>query len=315
MGSMKNSPHKRSDVKKSAPLRSKNLPQGVTIVGLGNWGTSLASALHAAGVSVLEIVVRPASLADVPTQKLAKKLGARLVALGGDQLDTEVFWICTPDVAIAATAYALAAQGMKHRRPVVLHSSGALTSAELTAARAAGASVASVHPLMTFPNKKITSLAGVPFAVEGDARAVLVARRLVRQMGGEPFSIHAAQKAMYHAYATFTSPLLTALLAATQAAGRAAGLSANDAQRGMRQIVERTVANFFSESAAQSLSGPVARGDAETVARHLAVLASQPELQEIYRALQSFAVAALPGKQKPALRKVLKRDGTQNSSR
>jgi predicted short-subunit dehydrogenase-like oxidoreductase (DUF2520 family) len=329
-------------MRRSKKQRSKKQPgkkqlDGVTLIGLGNWGTSLASALHAAGVSLPEIVVRAAGLVDPSTQKLAQKLGARLVtwnetktsarkksathntsAKQTAQLDAEVFWICTPDAAIAATARALARQGLQHPRPIVLHSSGALSSAELAAVRTAAASVASVHPLMTFPNKKITSLAGVPFAIEGDARAVQMARRLVRQMGAEPFSLRserAEQKAMYHAYATFTSPLLTALLAATQAAGRAAGFSAKDARRRMQQIVERTVANFFSQDAAQAFSGPVARGDVETVARHLAILASQSELQEIYRALQLFAVANLPGKHKPALRNALKRNNSLDSLR
>ncbi len=111
---------------------------------------------------------------------------------------------------------------------------------------------------------------------------------------------------MYHAFATFYSPLVTTLLTAAQTAGRAAGLSKSETARWMRPIVERTVENFFREGAAQSLSGPVARGDTATVARHLAVLQAQPELREMYRALQSFAVTALPGKQKSELRKILK---------
>ncbi len=297
---------------KTARRKKSQNPASVTLIGLGNWGTSLAAALFSAGIPICEIVLRASS---AQSQRLAKKLGARLATLSrtgssAAQLDADILWICTPDAAIASTARELAAHRLQHSRsqhshPIVFHSSGALSSAELAALRNAGASVASVHPLMTFPHRRPTSLAGVPFAIEGDARAVHAARRLVRQIGGQPFTLHADQKASYHAYATFTSPLLTALLAATQAAGRAAGLSSAEALRRMQPIVERTVANFFAERPAQSLSGPVARGDTATVASHLATLASHPELQQIYRALQSFAVTALPGKQKPALRKLL----------
>ncbi len=310
---------RKSGARNNGAQKSGAGNEGVTLVGLGNWGTALASALFAAGIPIREIVVR--TLRE-PDHRLAKQWKTRLVTLEGvgrsavklgAKLDAPVLWICTPDAEIARTAAALARHGIKNSHPVVLHSSGALASLELAALRDAGASLASAHPLMSFPNRTsfpnrvAASLAGVPFAIEGEARAVRVARRLVRQLGGEPFSLRAEDKAMYHAYATFTSPLVTALLTAAQAAGVAAGLSKAEAARRMRPIVERTVENFFREGVAQSLSGPVARGDAATVARHLAVLKPNPSLQEIYRALQAFAVTALPGKRKPELRKILKR--------
>ncbi len=317
-------------------------PVNVSLVGLGNWGTALARALFAAGIPLREIIVRTLREGD---RRLAKQWKSQLVNLeempqagnGGTaairksakrnfakrnhaKLDAEIFWICTPDAAIAATAKELTRRfadqqrnlpvGARHRPPIVLHSSGALSSAALASLRKVGASLASVHPLMTVPHRRATSLLGVPFAIEGDAEAVRVARRLVRQLGGVPFSIRAQDKAMYHAFATFTSPLLTALLAAAQAAGQQSGLSKAEAKRRMRPIVERTVANFFAGGAAPILSGPVARGDVATVARHLEVLQANAALREIYRALQSFAVIALPGKNKVALQKALSQGQT-----
>ena len=288
--------------------------KGVTLIGLGNWGTALASALDAAKIPVRAIVVRKIRAED---RRLAKKYGAELRTLAGvarnaAKLEAEIFWICTPDAAIAATAAALVRQGWIARKPVVLHSSGALASTELAAAREAGASVASVHPMMSFPRRvgatdDAVSLRGVPFALEGDARAVRMARRVVRALGGEPFAIRTEDKAMYHAFGAFASPLVTALLTAAVKTGEAAGLSQADAMRRMRPMVERTVEKFFAHGPAKSLSGPVARGDAATVARHLAALRllTQGELLEIYCALQRFAVEALPGKNKAALGRVL----------
>jgi len=284
--------------------------ESIALIGFGNWGTALAAGLCKAGIPVHEIVVRRLQDSD---RRRARKLCAQLVTLAGEgryaaKLDADILWICTPDAAIATTAAALARRGLGRSRPIVLHSSGALASTELAAVREAGASVASVHPLMSFPRRVAASLEHVPFAVEGDARAVRAATRIVRKIGGEAFSIRTEDKTIYHAFGAFASPLVTALLTASLAAGRAAGLSQTDAMRRMQPIVERTVANFFVQGAAKSLSGPVARGDVATVARHLAALEAQPELaelREIYRALQTFAVTALPGKQKAALRKVL----------
>ena len=97
-----------------------------------------------------------------------------------------------------------------------MHSSGALTSDELAVLRSQGASVASVHPLMTFVQGSRPSLAGVSFAVEGDSAAVRLARRIVKDVGGKAYSILKKDKAAYHAWGTFASPLLTALLATAE---------------------------------------------------------------------------------------------------
>lgn len=279
----------------------------ITLIGLGNWGTALASALFAAEIPIQEIVVRRLGNSG---RRLAQKYGARLVTLRQATLDTEIIWICTPDAAIAKTAAALAKRGLLEKRQVVLHSSGALSSMELAAVRHAGASTASLHPLMSFPRRvgmkdAAASLRGVPFALEGDALAVRAAKRVVRKVGGDAFAIRTEDKALYHAYGAFASPLVTALLTAAVKTGRAAGLSQADAMRRMRPIVERTVENFFRHGPQKSLSGPVARGDAATVARHLAALRQHQGLLRIYRELQGFAVEALPGKNKAALRKVL----------
>ena len=279
----------------------------ITLIGLGNWGTALASALFSARIPIEAIVVRKLREGD---RKLAQKYGARIVPFRQARLDAEIVWICTPDSAIAKTAAALAKRGLLEKSQVVLHSSGALTSTELAAARHAGASVASVHPLMSFPQRvgmkdAAASLRGVPFALEGDARAIRVATRILRKLGGEPFAIRTRNKAMYHAFGAFASPLVTALLTAALKTGRAAGLSQADAMRRMQPMVERTIENFFVHGAGKSLSGPVARGDAATVERHLAALGHTRVLLEIYRALQNFTVDALPGKNKAALRKVL----------
>ncbi|HEX4019889.1 MAG TPA: DUF2520 domain-containing protein [Acidobacteriaceae bacterium] len=299
----------------------------VTLIGFGNWGTALASALWKAKIPIREIVVRRLRASD---EKLARRFGARLVTLEAvgkraATLDAEIVWICTPDAAIAAMAAMLAERWEKTgrgkaKRPVVLHSSGALASTELASVRDAGASVASVHPMMSFPRRvgamgEVVSLRSVPFAMEGDARAIRAARRVVRELGGEPFAICTEDKTMYHAFGTFASPLVTALLMAAVQVGDAAGLAQADAMRRMRPMVEQTVANFFTNGPAKSLSGPVARGDGLTVQRHLTALETQREWKEIYRALQSFAVSALPGKEKRAMREILAESGASRARR
>jgi predicted short-subunit dehydrogenase-like oxidoreductase (DUF2520 family) len=282
--------------------------ENIALVGFGNWGTALACALTEAGTPPQTIFVRQLHGEDL---RRARKLGVPLVKMGPSghprgPLAAEVLWICTPDSAIAATARAFAQARWTHARPIVLHSSGALSSAELDSLRdACHASVASVHPLMSFPLRAASPLRGVPFALEGDPRAVRMATRIVHRLGGDPFQIRARDKTLYHAFGAFASPLVTTLLTAALAVGRAAGIPPATAMRRMRPMVERTMKNFFEQGPVRSLSGPVARGDAATVAGHMNALRAHPGPLEIYRALQRYSVETLPRSNKTALRKVL----------
>ncbi len=284
----------------------------VALIGYGNWGSTLAFALEQAGVPLCEIVVRKKTRSGQ-----AVKFRARRQLLAEAKLDADVLWICTPDAAIAGVAQQLAralADRPRRRGAIVFHSSGALASTELAALRAVGASIASVHPLMTFPRSTFAQgrekrLAGVSFAIEGDARACRAAWKLVRALGGEPFLLRVESKPLYHAFGAFTSPLLVALLTAAAETGMAAGFSAAEARHRMRPIVERTILNFFREGPAKSFSGPVARGDTATVARHLEALRPHPRLMATYTELTRSALGTLPARNEEQIRQLLDAQG------
>jgi predicted short-subunit dehydrogenase-like oxidoreductase (DUF2520 family) len=188
---------------------------------------------------------------------------------------------------------------------VALHSSGALTGDELGALREKGVAVASVHPLMTFVKGSRPSLAGVSFAIEGDAAASRIARRVVKDLGGTAHSIRKEDKAAYHAWGTFASPLFTALLATAEHVAAIAGVDGKAARRRMLPILRQTLANYADFGAGRGFSGPIARGDVETVQRHLHVLRQEPLASEVYFALARAAVQYLPAKNKAALNQVL----------
>ena len=148
-------------------------------------------------------------------------------------------------------------------------------------------------------------MAGVPFAIEGDEEAARVARRIVRALGGESFSLPAARKAAYHAWATMTSPLLLAFLVTLEEAARAAGLTREDARHKSLPIIRQTLANYSRLGPARSFSGPLIRGDAETVTKHLKVLKKHPKVREVYVALARAALRGLPVKNREELRRLL----------
>jgi predicted short-subunit dehydrogenase-like oxidoreductase (DUF2520 family) len=280
----------------------------IALVGAGNLAGALAVSFRATGYSVDQIVSRgqAGSLSLQWARRLAREVGASAVAAGRARILAEIVWFCVPDGAIAGAAASLTGAADWSGK-VALHSSGALTSDELAVLRGLGAAVGSVHPLMTFVRGSRPSLAGVPFAIEGDQKAVRAARAIVRDLRGRPFTIRKRQKEAYHAWGMFTSPLLTALLAVSERVAAAAGVSRKAARERMLPIVRQTLANYARLGAPGSFSGPIARGDVATVAKHLNVLRGITGAREIYVVLARAALHDLPAKNRAALEKILKR--------
>ncbi len=276
----------------------------IAIVGAGNLGIALALHLLAAGYAVTEVVSRAGKTSRERAQSLARKVGGRAMTLPASQITADLIWLCVPDREIASCARVLA-QGTSWKNKIAVHSSGALSSDEISALRRRGSAIASAHPLMTFVPGVTPPLTGVSFAVEGDAPAVRAVRAIVKDLGGKAFPINKQEKAAYHAWGTFASPLLTALLAASEQVAGIAGVTAEEARRRMLPIVRQTVENYAQQGAARGFSGPIVRGDAETVARHLNVLRRVPEAREVYRALALVALRTLPAKNRRLLERVL----------
>jgi predicted short-subunit dehydrogenase-like oxidoreductase (DUF2520 family) len=284
---------------------SDRLP-AISIVGLGNLGTALASTLSAAGYGVKVVVARKQSRKSAAIKAFSRKLKARLAELGTHVFDTEVVWIAVPDDAIASVARTLAgSQSWKGK--VVFHSSGALTSDELAPLREQGARVASVHPMMTFVRGAVPQMAGVAFAVEGDAAAVRVAKPIVERLGGDAFSIRKENKVLYHVFGSFASPLVIALMASLEEVALAAGVRKQEIKPIMVPLLWQTLENYLKHDTASAFSGPLIRGDAATVRKHLAELKKLPQARSVYLALARSAIKNLPVKNRQQLAKELRR--------
>jgi predicted short-subunit dehydrogenase-like oxidoreductase (DUF2520 family) len=265
----------------------------IAIVGPGNLGTTLAIALHRAGYKIDEIVTRQRTSFRVRGVRLARKVGARYCDVNHAILAADVVWLCVPDREIRNCAQSLISHS-NWKSKVVLHSSGALGSDELRLFRRKGAAVASLHPFMTFVSRAVPSLKAVPFAVEGDARAVRVARRITRDLEGKLFTMSKENKAAYHAWGSFASPLLVALLVTAEEVAAAAGVSSTEARRRMLPILRQTLANYAEVGGPGAFSGPIIRGDVPTLRKHLRVLRKLPRARATYLALARSALHKLP---------------------
>lgn len=247
-------------------------PPTIAIVGAGRLGAALAKRLAESGYSVSKISSRKS-----PRPK---------------QLRANVVWFCVPDAEIARVARAFVRR--RWQGNYAFHSSGALGSDVLDLLRDAGAHVASVHPLMTFVKGSVPALAGVPFAMEGDKPALALARQIVRKLAARPVRIRKQDKIAYHAFATMICPLLVSLLASAEQTAALAGISEQEARRRMMPIIRQTLRNYEKLGPAAAFSGPVIRGDAQTIRAHLETMARLPAVKKVYAGLTAAALQYLP---------------------
>ena len=286
--------------------RKKKQAPDIAIVGAGTLATALAPALRRGGYRITEIVSRDSAPSLSRARKLAKRVGAHATYMREAQFAAKVVWTCVPDDTIAGLATQLAAR-TNWQKKLVLHSSGALGSEILGPLKQAGALTASAHPLMTFVSISKPELRGVPFALEGDPRALVTIGAVVRSLGGKPFRIAPEMKPAYHLFGFFCSPALVALLAAAQQVGEVAGFAQRRRSRDlMGPIVRQTIDNFFRATPQQAFSGPLRRGDIATLRKHLDVLAKQPELLAVYKSLADIALKQLPVANADALKNLIR---------
>jgi len=250
----------------------------VGIVGPGRAGLGLALALRRARVKVAGVHGRserpmPAGL-RLSTGPLPPWLP-----------DVGVIVLAVRDEALEPLAKDLAAGGAG-RGHVVLHLSGALTRSVLAPLAAAGAATGSMHPLMTVslePAEAARRFRGAAFILEGDLGAVGVADALVRRLGGVPLTLAPEAKPLYHAGAVFASNYVVTMLAAALRLLEEAGLAHDAALGALAPLARATVDAVAAAGPAAALTGPVARGDAVTLRRHLSALKHQDK--ELYRAV------------------------------
>lgn len=258
----------------------------IAIVGCGRVGTALAVWLHRAGYPICGLASRRLQSA----QAVAALIGPRPCSQEPRTVTAEadVVFITTPDGAIETVCRQIAAAGGFRAGSVVLHCSGALPSTILAPARQSGARIGSLHPLQSFaaPSLDRNPFGGIIVSVEGDGPALQTAEALATDLNAHFQQILTEAKTLYHAAAVVASNYLVTLLDLAFTLLQGAGVSPGDAHGVLRPLIDGTLANVARIGPPAALTGPVARGDRETVARHLeAIGAKGTESLALYRAL------------------------------
>lgn len=267
----------------------------VGIVGAGKVGAVMGAALRAADHDI------------VGATGVSEDTLARIDALlpGVPVLDPEavvrtanVVFLTVPDDSIAAVCAGLASLGAWRPGQIVVHTAGRLGTEALADAARCGAMPLAIHPAMTFTGTSLdlTRMTGAAFAVSGAAPLLPIAQALAVEMGGEPFILDDADRPAYHAALVHSANHV--VTAVSQAGGLLARLGVEEPARVLGPLVHASVDGALGDApgAVTTLTGPVVRGDAGTVAAHVQALAGNEEMLLAYRAMaRATADLALSG--------------------
>lgn len=255
----------------------------LAVIGPGRVGSVLAAALVRAGHRVVAV----AGGSETSRERFITRIaGVRSYAdPASAAAAAALVVIATPDDAIEAVVTAIALADVLTADHRVVHVSGARGVAPLRRAALAGARVAACHPAQTFPARDASPdlLLGTPWAVTADEPDRAWARDLVTQLGGDPQLVPEDARVLYHAALTVGSNAVGAVV--SLARQLLVGARVADPAAFLGPLVTASVGNALEHGAA-GITGPVVRGDAGTLRRHLAALDEDlPPIAAAYREL------------------------------
>ncbi len=262
----------------------------ISLIGAGKVGTTLATLLHRSGHKIVAVV---------SADKRSARKCASLVSCKTSSDDiadlpssTDFVLIAVPDLSITGVAGAIAQiPNLDFKHLAVCHTSGVRTSDDLASLAERGATVFSLHPAQTFPEHKsvgrqIETMKGIWYGIEGPDRSLRLAKRLVKELGGKPLIIPKDAKILYHTACVIASNYAVTLVGVVDALARqftAANL------KPFGPLVQTSIANALESGAADALTGPVVRGDADTLAQHLGAI-DDKDVLDVYRTMGKYAL-------------------------
>ncbi|MHB8093708.1 MAG: Rossmann-like and DUF2520 domain-containing protein [Candidatus Aminicenantales bacterium] len=257
----------------------------VSIIGAGRLGTSLARAMARKGCPIGALCCRtPKSARESVRIAGAGKAftdPGRAAAAGG------ILFLTVPDDDIPGLVRKLASSPIDWRGRIVFHCSGLLPARVLDPLGKKGASIGSFHPAQTFAGKEARPglFKGIHFGLEGDTKALEIAMKFVRRLGGKVLLLSEEDKPLYHAACVLCSGGTSILAAAASSLLQGMGLDEREASDLLLPLLGMTMRNIEALGPERALTGPFVRGDVKTVRRHLENLPAKGGYREIYKAL------------------------------
>jgi predicted short-subunit dehydrogenase-like oxidoreductase (DUF2520 family) len=247
------------------------LNKNVVIIGAGRISYPLASALTKSEYNIVSIISKNIN----SSKALAKKI--RIDNFSDDLNDisksASIYFLTVPDGEIAAVASEISKLKLNFRQSLFIHLSGAENISVLKSLKRKKAKTASLHPMQTFPSKKIVSLKGVHAALETDNESTYKSLlKISKDLHLIPFRIESKNKSYYHLAGIYASNFLAGNL---YLANQLLSLNKIDREKHfdiLRSTINSTLKNIENVGPANALSGPVDRGDIQTIKNHISSL-------------------------------------------
>lgn len=269
----------------------------IVIIGPGRMGLALGAALKQ--VAAVERLTYYGRALEPPPHPLFEGDDAAEYRVGPQPLlpGTNVVILAVADSALSEVAHDLAAAGPAPPGCVAFHLAGAISTEVLAPLHARGYAVGSLHPLQAIadPWHSGDRLVGAAYALAGEAEAIGIGRRLVSALGGLPLLIPPNKRPLYHASAVVASNYLIGLLAFAVRLMMEAGVSEHDSLTALVPLMQGTLENLENLGVGASLTGPIARGDADTIRLHLARLSDSDRALYCGLGLELLRVARAAG--------------------
>ncbi|MDR3442600.1 MAG: DUF2520 domain-containing protein [Legionella sp.] len=261
------------------------------IIGAGRLGKNLGLSLSAAHIiSSVSVCNRKIKSANTACQLMGYGHAVDEI----ERLpEADITWICCNDDYIPDIVEILAHRFLVKPGSFVVHSSGVLNSSLLAPLKDQGCSVASFHPLKAFKMGYLSPSAfeQVDCVMEGDEEVSAWLKESFTKLGAHVTTIQPEAKAIYHAAACIASNYLITLASCSEELLLKAGLEQQQSRRMLLNLMQGNLSNLQqTECIAESLTGPLMRGDIKTLSTHLYSIENQ-EIQNLYRAA---GLATLP---------------------
>ena len=263
----------------------------IALIGPGKVGCAVGKRLFNSGYPVHAVIGRD----HVRTTDASIFIGAD-EAVASTNLQSaagaEIILLATADDQLETLAAKLQQQLELNEDQCLIHFSG-LHSAAILSSQTSSHKTLSIHPLLPFANRQIAAetLQDCPCALEGEARAIELGIELIKALGGQPFQIDSEKKALYHASACIASNFLVTLFATAAELLAGCGIEGAAENKLLLPLVQATLDNVAHLGPQRGLTGPIVRGDRNTVTKHIASLElSAPELMPLYQLLGSKTV-------------------------
>lgn len=257
-----------------------------TVIGNGAVGGALVDFLEKQSCTVLSVFSRSGGTVNSRNGTAAN---TKQICPAEENETGDVIFIAVPDDHISEIAKKLSRIDLNWSSRKVIHCSGNLFSDELQALSLLGAQTASMHPLQTFQRgDKAGRFDGIFVSLEGHPGLCKELETFVSSMGASPLWVQKEQKQMLHIAAVFASNYIVAVLHEAEKLLLEKGIK--NGLKPLEPLILQTIENSLNLGPSEALTGPVARGDAESVLKHLQALEDHSESINLYRLLGAKAL-------------------------